>query len=456
MVAILASSSGSFTSDPRWKLVERVADSPFFQKSARLRELLLCICERSLQGRPEELREQRIGQDVFGRGLDFRPNEDNIVRVEARELRRRLEEFFANEGKHEPIVITIPKGAYIASFEPRAALAVLLDGKAASQDKGKEEPQDQAEVVELPAAAASGPELKNTSKLSWTVFFFCTTLVSMVFVGWVLIRDQRYFNRSASRPQVPVQSQPLWAELFDQDHQTSIVYADSTLVLGEQITQSTVLLSDYVNRNYWPRSAKLTPGLESGLKYLQRSEYTSSTDVHLIQQILNANPDFRDRVTLRFARNIQLNDFKSGNFILFGSTFSNPWVQLFEPSLNFRSRVDFQNKRVGFRNMNPKPGEQGEYWAVGSFLQTEQTYSTIALVPNLSRTGSVLMIAGATREGTEAAGECITNPRLSLQMLKGIHALDNGHVRYFEVLLKSVTIAGASKNADIVAYRLLP
>src|SRR5258708_13110463 len=53
--------------DARWELVQRVAASPFFHRSPRMRELLLYICERALHNRPEDLREALIGQNVFGR-----------------------------------------------------------------------------------------------------------------------------------------------------------------------------------------------------------------------------------------------------------------------------------------------------------------------------------------------------------------------------------------------------
>src|SRR5690349_3112046 len=113
--------------DARWELVHRVASSASFQKSPRLRELLLHICERAIQNRPEDLREQLIGQRVFGRKADYSPGEDNIVRVEVRQLRKRLEDFFATEGKDEPVVIVIPKGAYVPGFEPRAPLPVMAE-----------------------------------------------------------------------------------------------------------------------------------------------------------------------------------------------------------------------------------------------------------------------------------------------------------------------------------------
>src|SRR5208283_317792 len=81
--------------DDRWQLVLRVAASEEFRKSARLRDFLVFVCKRTLQKPPEEVHEQDIGFAVFGRRADYNPAEDNIVRVEARELRKRLEQYFA-------------------------------------------------------------------------------------------------------------------------------------------------------------------------------------------------------------------------------------------------------------------------------------------------------------------------------------------------------------------------
>src|SRR5260370_13643020 len=103
----------------RWELVLRVAESVHFKKSPKLREFLLYVCERTLQNRQDEVREHQIGNQVFGRREHYSPAEDNIVRVEARQLRKRLDEYFASEGKEEPVVIVIPKGTYIPSFAPR-------------------------------------------------------------------------------------------------------------------------------------------------------------------------------------------------------------------------------------------------------------------------------------------------------------------------------------------------
>src|SRR6266403_3542533 len=109
--------------DVRWEVAQKVAASASFHRSPRLRELLLYICDRALQNRPADLREQQIGCAVFGRKPDYNPGEDNIVRVEIRQLRKRLEEYFSTEGKDEPYVVLIPKGAYLPVIESREQIA---------------------------------------------------------------------------------------------------------------------------------------------------------------------------------------------------------------------------------------------------------------------------------------------------------------------------------------------
>jgi hypothetical protein len=432
--------------DDRWRLVERVADSSLFQKPSRLRDLLLYVCDYSIQGRHEELREQRIGEAVFGRGHDFRPNDDTIVRVEARKLRKRLEEYFATEGKTEPIILSIPKGAYIACFEARAPNPAPPD---LSSD-GRLEHAD----FSLPAPPNSTKKL-NASFIC-AVVLGITTLLFGALTVWHFVHDRQNARTLAATTQTPAAKNPLWTLLFNKDQQTYIVCADSALVLYQEITGSPVTLAEYVNRSYPRRAPGGSSGIESLLKILPQRQYTNISDVRLVQEILQLNQDYLGHSTVRHARDIQLIDFKNGNFILIGSRRANPWVELFEQSLNFRFAYDAKTQRPGFRNMHPRPNEKSVYWLEGNSGQAIETYSVISFVPNGAHNGSVLMIGGASGEGTEAGGEFTTHLKLLQQMLETIHAIDHGRVRYFEVLLKSGTLGGTSERAEIVAYRLLP
>ncbi len=112
--------------DPRWELVQRVSSSSTFEKSHRLRAFVLYVCRCALDNQPEAATEQQIGIHVFGRPPGYNPNDDNIVRSQARLLRLKLEHHFSNEGKDEPVIIEIPKGRYLPVFEPRAAVALSV------------------------------------------------------------------------------------------------------------------------------------------------------------------------------------------------------------------------------------------------------------------------------------------------------------------------------------------
>ncbi len=101
------------------ELVNRVASSSTFERSPRLRAFFHHVCRCALENRPEAATEQQIGIHVYDRPPGYNPNEDNIVRSQARLLRMKLEHYFANEGRDEPVIITIPKGRYVPVFETR-------------------------------------------------------------------------------------------------------------------------------------------------------------------------------------------------------------------------------------------------------------------------------------------------------------------------------------------------
>ena len=105
--------------DPREDLVRRVVSSSTFEKSPKLRAFLVYVCRCAIDNQRAAATEQQIGIHVFGRPPGYNPNEDNIVRSQARLLRLKLEHHFANDGKDEPVMITIPKGRYLPAFETR-------------------------------------------------------------------------------------------------------------------------------------------------------------------------------------------------------------------------------------------------------------------------------------------------------------------------------------------------
>src|SRR5665213_4293126 len=109
------------TIDERRALIERVAGSAQFRRSARLRDFLLYVGGQSLKDGCPEIHEQEIGAKVFGRTSSYDRSQDNIVRVNATELRKRIELYFATVGAHESLIFEMPRGGYKLIFLRRFA-----------------------------------------------------------------------------------------------------------------------------------------------------------------------------------------------------------------------------------------------------------------------------------------------------------------------------------------------
>jgi TolB-like protein len=97
--------------------LERILASDGFRLSGRLRRFLQYIVDETLAGRGDQLNAFSISQDVFDRDESFDPQTDSIVRVEAGRLRRRLVQYYADEGQDDSFRIHIPRGAYVPLFE---------------------------------------------------------------------------------------------------------------------------------------------------------------------------------------------------------------------------------------------------------------------------------------------------------------------------------------------------
>jgi hypothetical protein len=436
MVPQVDSSSPSF--DLRWEAVERVAGSTSFQRSPRLRELLLYICERSLQNRHEELREQQIGCGVFGRKTDYNPGEDNIVRVEIRQLRKRLQEYFASEGKDDPYEILIPKGAYVPVIEPRVRPPLVPDAIPDS-------------VAIVPISPAVLPR-----DFKWAYLALIGLLaIACIWMWWENHKMQQQVAAVAHG--VPDRGQ-LWPLLFNKEQETFIVCADSAIVVAHAMLHRSISLDEYLTHEASANPASFDTDLNSlaqSLIYGRRWQITDITDARLVQRLGRLNYDHWDKVSVRQARTTQIQDFKNGNSILLGSNRSNLWNHLFEPVLNFRFDYDERAKSAFIRNRAPRPGEQPQYMAARAG-ESGESYSILALVPNLRHTGNVLIIAGTTAESTEAAGEFIMNNAASSALLSKLTRQNKDRIPYFEVLLKSGTLSGVAKDAEIVADRILP
>src|SRR5260370_15721094 len=89
--------------------LEKILASPQCARADSLSQFLRFIVEQTGQGKADQLKESLIGVTVYGRRADYDPKADPTVRVEAAKLRKRLEEYYLDAGKDDPVRIDLPK-----------------------------------------------------------------------------------------------------------------------------------------------------------------------------------------------------------------------------------------------------------------------------------------------------------------------------------------------------------
>lgn len=406
-------------------LVERIAASPHFHRSKRLQSFLRYVCERAVGQKPEEISEQLIGHRVFGRETGYNPADDNIVRVEARELRRRLEAYFTQEGAQEELVIEIPRGSYVPVFCGRGIA--------------------RPETVESSAAA---PPAARRDWLTWSLAGLSAVLALLC--AWLWNNAPRG-GAGDGRPEIMTR---FWSTVLTPDRPTVVAAADSNFALLQDLRRETATFDDYVSGSYFSslRSRKDSE-MDRALGVIAGRSHTSLADALLFARIDGLAPPGVS-VTLRFAREIRAQDLKSSNVVFIGSERANPWAGLFDPWRNFHFEYDRESNRARIVNRSPREGEPAAYLAGPLGRGAAEAYGAIAFLPNLDRSGRVVILAGTSMQGSEAAGDYLTNPE-RLAVLAEKLAVGKGPWPYFEAIVKLVAVDVSSISTEIVAQRLI-
>lgn len=375
-------------------LVARILASTVFEKSVRLREFFRYICDRALDGHPEEVHEQLIGHRVFNRPINYNPADENIVRVSARQLRNKLREYYDTYGQGERWLVEIPKGGYLPVFRER------------------------------------GPGGSNSAETT------------------------------TDRQGQPTPTANFLTDLFGSSREPLyVVISDSALVLMQALVRHRFTLEEYADRTYreFPQELPDHPDIRQFWRFLGTRQLANIGDVGAATRLLTSMSGHRPNVSVRNARNMTARDFMRGNFVLLGSSYSNPWTNLFfERQLNFQFSADEMEGETELRNLRPRAGELEVYSSKGRAWVGGVSYAHVALVSNLTKTGRVLLVAGITMEATEAAAGFLLNPSSSRQLLQILGNPKPALTPDFEVLLETSALDGTPNSVRVITHRVYP
>jgi hypothetical protein len=345
-----------------------------------------------------------VGIHVFGRPPGYNPAEDNVVRSTARQLRERLALYYQEEGHNDEIKLILARGTYLPRFEENQPAA--------------------------PAAEPAIPEgLPPASRMSGLQAAAAVMMLALVAGGvWWLNRDRN----------------PLWNQLLESPRAVLLVPGDSGTVLRQNLSGQMVGVAEYASGKFLeaPQARVDARILEDvgGRRYTSFSDLKFAARLSMLPQL---NPA---RFSIRFARDLHVDDLKGANVILVGSPQGNPWVELFHKDLNFRIVSDEPSRTLTVQNRQPLPGELAQYtYSVGD--KDHRAYALLSLTRNLDRSGYVLLVQGTTVAGIEAATDFLFEEAAMRPILA------QAGERGFEVLLETGNIAASGVGTVVRAKR---
>lgn len=438
--AVSPVSASGLPESPEWQLVQRIVASPTFARSALLTNFLLYVCDRKLHGREDEITEHQIGVQALGRPDNYHPGEDNIVRNYARMLRKRLEEFFENEGKHEALRISIPRGQYVPVFEPAEGLPEPPPQPNLVTDLEKPEP------LETPVPLADPPSFNRRKFL-----ISASTIAGAAGLGWWF-----GFHKPELNPSVRLHHR-FWSQIFSPNRECFVVTGDSGFVLLQRLTGRDVSLNEYVNGTLTSVFRELHLTSSSGKESVDAGalHFTSTADLNIAVALDRLAMSTHATPKIRNARDMRMSEVKNSNGVFIGGPRANPWIELFEPRSNFQMKfypegsTDHASQSIW--NKRPKPGEQQEYLN-SSNSSPSTTYTMVSFLPSIDEEGWVLLLQGQNLSGTGAAGDFVTDVNSIAPVLERAKKSD-GSIGSFEVILETLAVGTDSPKARVIVER---
>ena len=430
------------------ELVERIVVSSSFGKSGRLSSFLLHICELDRQGRSSEISEQQIGEAVFGRSQNYDPSIDGIVRSHASRLRLRLDQYFTQEGIHEPVRLRIPRGAYLPVFE-------IAQQEAVERPSSQEQQPNPSRRVPPYSQPATGPaaDASHTSFYR-KVSFALLALVAILLVSVALLRTNTPILRRLAAEIQPTPSDTLWRTLFIPGRETFFVVGDGGANMFENMAMKQITAEEYSSRSWLKEPLAQTPPGFSWAPIATRN-YTPYFAVGLAIQLARLPQVTDGQLSVLFARDMRLDNLKDSPAILIGGPNYNPWEQLLVKNQNFRMLYDAVENSISIANAHPLPGEPAAFKWSQTDTKSHYGYSLVSLTRNLNGNGRILMLQGTTAQGDKAAAEFLFNRALIEPILRKAITSD-GRLSDFEIVLETNFVAGGNVDTRVAAARIHP
>ena len=348
--------------------------------------------ENTLAGHGDTIKERTIGIDVYGRPASYDPADDATVRVKAGEVRKRLDRYYASEGRNERLRIELPAGTYTPVFR-------ILESH---------QPVSTPVTVAAPVPAHSYPVLRR-----WV---YITALLALVVIAaiLVLIRSQ-HAQTAVDR---------FWGPVF----------GGSSPVL---VTAAYVPVFNLVQ----PPGAHQPPTPDQFV--LLTDQFVGGGDLVATARIVSMLTRTGHPWQIKIGGDVSFADLRRSPTVLIGYSYTK-WKQI---SREMRYFIDADRwPRMVTDNGKPTP------WSLPNLpndRRTDEDYAIVSRMFHPETRAMLVEISGITQYGTSAGAELVTEPDLLADALKDAPA--DWQRKNLQFVIHVRVIAGTPASPRVLA-----
>jgi hypothetical protein len=409
--------------------IEKILASPFFRNAARSKQFLKYVVEHQLEGHPEQLKERTIGTEVFLRPSGYATGDDPVVRVQAGEVRRRLEQYYQAATEDSQVRIELPVGSYSPVFHWPSTATTGTQPNAAV-------------LTPVPVPEPESRPVKHRARL-WAILAICTVVAVAGAIGFVTTHRQARQKTTLEQFWNPAfaTQQPVLICLAK-----PIAYRPSQNIYDRYSRNHPGTFQNEAERSNTPLSLDPDEKLSWGDMYIYSDYGVSAGDVYAAVTLSGLLGKIGKPSQVRIGTNYSFEDLRNSPAVVVGA-FNNKWTMQLTSTLHFT----FVEQGEDYSIREQAPGTRVWRTRLGSRGETIEDFAIVARLLD-SKTGQfTITTAGIGPNGTQAAGEFVSNAKYLEEGLRNAPA--DWQTKNMEVLLQTtVTDSVAGPPHAIAAY----
>ncbi len=404
--------------EPRLVEIDRLVNSHTLHGSESLCKLLRYLADHAIRKPGVALKEYQIATEVFGRPTEFDPQLDSLVRVQAGRLRAKIAEYYATDGSDDPILVELPKGTYALAFHPATPSSKNLVRGMHEPDEDKGAPQPRG----FPRTA---------------IILSSLLVVSLVIIAGLLAGRITSSRSSTADATAPPPFRVFWHAFATGPDAPWVIFSNGSFI-GRPET----------GLRYFDPKRDPREGISD--------HYTGVGEVLAVYDLNQVFTQLHREIRVKRGSLFSLDDAQNNNLIFVGSPAENLSLRDIPSTHQFvfqRASSGARRGDLAIVNVEPRPDEPKMFFASPSGTPLTEDYAIVGLVPGMNSARSVLILAGTTTIGTQAAAEFVCRQDSLEQLLLRLSVSDNGEMKPFEAVLHVKVARGVPVGSQLVALR---